>query len=260
MLLLLDPPGLDLRGLRRPPASGRDRPRATPWHTSTAVFATGGRRGQGQEPLTRSVESALAPAQAASAPGPSLGGPAIAERGLAAEIGGRRGNVGSRSARPGTLRRRAHRRTDAVLRGHLPPGRGGRFSASLTRSGRPFRSRPFMDAMHFCAVSSSSNSTKAKPRGRPVSRSVGSFASTTRPTSLNASMSSSRVTSKLRLPTKTLFEMSALSLRAAAPCGLPTSLTESRTLATGAGRYAPGRRYVRIQGDSIIPAFRRCRW
>ena len=44
-------------------------------------------------------------------------------------------------------------------------GRGGRFSASFTRSGRPFRSLPFMREMDFWAASSSSNSTKAKPAG-----------------------------------------------------------------------------------------------
>ena len=91
-----------------------------------------------------------------------------------------------------------------------PGGRGGRFSASFTRSGRPLRSRPFSCSIERCAASSLSNSTKAKPRGRPVSRSVGTFASTTRPAALKASMSSSRVTSKLRLPTNTLFEMARL--------------------------------------------------
>ena len=89
----------------------------------------------------------------------------------------------------------------------MPAGRGGRFSASFTRSGRPLRSFPFIRLIDFCAASSSSNSTKANPRGRPVSRSVGTFASTTLPAALKAWISSSRVTSKLRFPTKTLFEM-----------------------------------------------------
>jgi len=66
---------------------------------------------------------------------------------------------------------------------------------------------PLSVEMHFGTAVSSANSTKAKPRGRPVSRSVGTLASTTLPTAENASISSSRVTSKLRLPTKTFFEM-----------------------------------------------------
>lgn len=69
--------------------------------------------------------------------------------------------------------------------------------------------------MHFGTLSSLSNSTNAKPRGRPVSRSVGTFASNTLPEAENASINSSRVTSKLRLPTKTFFEMGPFSLEIA---------------------------------------------
>jgi hypothetical protein len=67
-------------------------------------------------------------------------------------------------------------------RGPAPGGRGGRSSASLTRSGRPLSVEPLSVEMHFGTEVSSANSTKAKPRGRPVSRSVGTLASTTLPT------------------------------------------------------------------------------
>jgi len=70
---------------------------------------------------------------------------------------------------------------------------------------------PFIKEIDFAAASSSWNSTNANPRGRPVSRSVGTFASTTFPAALKASISSSRVTSKLRLPTNTFFEMALSS-------------------------------------------------
>jgi hypothetical protein len=52
--------------------------------------------------------------------------------------------------------------------------------------------------------------TKAKPRGRPVSRSEGRYASTTFPTSESRRVSSSLEVWKFRLPTKILAEMAAL--------------------------------------------------
>ena len=123
----------------------------------------------------------------------------------------------------------------------MPAGRGGRFSASFTRRGRPLRSFPFMRLIDFCAASSSSNSTKANPRGRPVSRSVGTFASTTLPAALNAWISSSRVTSKLRFPTKTLFEM-AVSPESTLP-DRPLSPSSGDQIRTP-GRGSRGRRTV----------------
>src|SRR5437867_4454812 len=46
--------------------------------------------------------------------------------------------------------------------------------------------------MDFSAASSSANSTKAKPRGRPVSRSVGTLASTTLPAALEVRVTLAR--------------------------------------------------------------------
>ena len=190
--------------------------------------------GAGRGGARRSVEAALAPAQPATAAGASLRRPAVVEA-LAAEVG-RGGDVGGRRTAavppPPPLSRAPNEGRGLPGPPGPPTGRGGRFSASFTRSGRPFRSRPFMVAMHFWAASSSSNSTKANPRGRPVSRSVGSLASTTLPAEAKAAMSSSRVTSKLRLPTKTLFEMSTFSLPASAVRRTNrTRVAESRKLA-----------------------------
>lgn len=58
-------------------------------------------------------------------------------------------------------------------KGRNPPGRAGRSSAALTLSFRPPSSRPLKTRIASAASASLENSTKAKPRGRPVSRSVG---------------------------------------------------------------------------------------
>lgn len=87
-----------------------------------------------------------------------------------------------------------------------PPGgplrgpRGGRSRASLTRNGRPFIGVPFRPAMAFWA-SSAGMSTKQKPRGRPVSRSLTIFTESTWPCCSNRLRTSSSVALKGRLPT-----------------------------------------------------------
>src|ERR1700687_1571252 len=61
-----------------------------------------------------------------------------------------------------------------------PPGRGAegprssRARASLTASGRPLNAWPLNRWIASSAWARSANSTKANPRGRPVSRSTGS--------------------------------------------------------------------------------------
>jgi len=93
----------------------------------------------------------------------------------------------------------------SLPRGGGPPvklGRGGRASAALTLKLRPPSSCPSNSSIARAADSSSPNSTKAKPRGRPVLRSAGRKTSTISPADENsASISVGRV-SKLRLPTK----------------------------------------------------------
>ena len=75
------------------------------------------------------------------------------------------------------------------------PPRGSRARASLTLMARPWISRPLSEEIAAEASSSLPISTKANPRGRPVSRSITTFTSTTfRPPSAKASRSSSSVT------------------------------------------------------------------
>lgn len=104
------------------------------------------------------------------------------------------------------------------LRGGAPPpppppakfgrdARGGRASAALTRRLRPPSSLPSNSAIAFAAASSSANSTKAKPRGRPVARSAGRKTSTMVPADEKRASISGASVSKLRLPTNTLAEM-----------------------------------------------------
>src|SRR5205085_8586066 len=59
--------------------------------------------------------------------------------------------------------------------GRGPPGpRSSRARASLTASGRPLNGCPLKRWIACSACARSMNSTKANPRGRPVSRSTGS--------------------------------------------------------------------------------------
>src|SRR5688572_22619362 len=58
--------------------------------------------------------------------------------------------------------------------------------------------------MAAAASASFSYSTKAKPRGRPLSRSIGKNTSRTAPTCVNRSWTSVRVVLKSRFPTNTL--------------------------------------------------------
>jgi hypothetical protein len=84
-----------------------------------------------------------------------------------------------------------------------PPPRGGRgvrSRASLTRNGRPPISMPFRCCI---AVSASAlgMSTKPKPRGLPVSRSLISFTDSTVPCCSNMPRTSSSVAVKGKFPT-----------------------------------------------------------
>jgi hypothetical protein len=57
--------------------------------------------------------------------------------------------------------------------GRYPGPRSSLGRASLTDNGRPWKGCPFKRRMTSAATASSAYSTKAKPRGRPVSRSTG---------------------------------------------------------------------------------------
>src|SRR4029077_6352416 len=82
-----------------------------------------------------------------------------------------------------------------------PPPPPERSCASLTLMARPPSSRPLSCAMASLASWSLLISTNAKPRGRPVSRSVTTLASVTVPCCPKTSRSSSSVVSYERLPT-----------------------------------------------------------
>lgn len=118
-----------------------------------------------------------------------------------------------------------------------PPGRppcpnerraDGRSSAPFTRSERPSSSRPFSCSMAAAASLGVESSTNAKPRARPLSRSVGIDTSSTSPIGAKSSRICSSRVSKLRLPTKTLNEMASFFLCA------------RRLPARGAGIPSPG--------------------
>lgn len=91
-----------------------------------------------------------------------------------------------------------------------PSLRRGRSSAVLTRSLRPSISWPSKRLIASAASASLENSTKAKPRERPVSLSVPMWTCLTCPAPARASESCCSVVRKLRLPTKTLVEMAEL--------------------------------------------------
>ena len=82
-----------------------------------------------------------------------------------------------------------------------PPPRSLFARASFTFSVRPSSSLPLSASIAARAAESSGIVTNAKPRGRPVSRSVMTATSSTSPCSANALRSVSSVVSKLRLPT-----------------------------------------------------------
>jgi hypothetical protein len=82
----------------------------------------------------------------------------------------------------------------------------------LTRSFRPSRSRSLKSRMASAASASLENSTNAKPRGWPVSRSLGRWTPTTLPAADRNCVSCCAVVWKLRLPTKILGGMAASSL------------------------------------------------
>jgi len=91
------------------------------------------------------------------------------------------------------------------------PTRRGRSSAALTFNRRPPTSRLWKRVIASAASLGCANSTNAKPRGRPVSRSVGRCTLTTRPASASSAVNSSFVVLKFKLPTKTFVEMAAPS-------------------------------------------------
>src|SRR5271154_134992 len=82
-----------------------------------------------------------------------------------------------------------------------PPPRFCRSSASLTRSGRPARSAPFISAMAFAASAAEPMVTNAKPRDCPVSRSETTCTSVISPKGVNAARTDSAVDWKERFPT-----------------------------------------------------------
>jgi len=89
-----------------------------------------------------------------------------------------------------------------------PPGRGGppgprssRARASLTASGRPLNICPLNFWIAASAWARSANSTKANPRGRPVSRSTGSTTCEGGATVPKCARSSASVVVYERLPT-----------------------------------------------------------
>ena len=77
-----------------------------------------------------------------------------------------------------------------------------RSSASLIFNGRPSSSLPSKVSMALAASSVLEYSTKAKPRGRPVARSLGMYTSTISPASESRRVRSAWVVWKFRLPTK----------------------------------------------------------
>ena len=67
------------------------------------------------------------------------------------------------------------------------------------------RSEIVKDVMDFSAASSLSNSTKAKPRGRPVSRSATMLTRSTFPYASNSERTAASVAAKSKFPTKIFF-------------------------------------------------------
>src|ERR1041385_5725624 len=86
--------------------------------------------------------------------------------------------------------------------GHPPPSSRGR--ASFTVKARPFQSLPFSAAMAALAASSVFIVAKAKPRARPVSRSITTLISLTGPCWPSRSRRSVSVVLKDRFPTYNL--------------------------------------------------------
>jgi hypothetical protein len=115
-----------------------------------------------------------------------------------------------------------------------PPPPPERLScASFTRRGRPPISRPSRARMAASAARASSISTNAKPRARPVSRSVMMFTDAISPWASNRLLSSASVAEKGRFPTYSfLFKRSSSSLPAAG--AVDATLLEVSTGPSGA--------------------------
>src|SRR6185503_3061544 len=121
-----------------------------------------------------------------------------------------------------------------------PPDRSW---ASLTVSVRPPSSRPFSWSMACLASCSLPISTNAKPRGRPVSRSITILVSATVPHWLNTSRSSSSVVLNERLPTYRRLPIVIL------PVSNPAELPPCRSLKRADDRpETDGRRSCEAQG------------
>ena len=93
-----------------------------------------------------------------------------------------------------------------------PPPRSTFGRASLTFKRRPPNSLPLSAAMACSASSSSGISTNAKPRDRPVSRSVTILTLSTAPWTSKRARTSSSLALKARFPTKIFFTSSPLDL------------------------------------------------
>src|SRR5947208_2512547 len=121
-----------------------------------------------------------------------------------------------------------------------PPPPGARSRASLTVSGRPPNCLPLRALTAAWAWASVASSTKAKPRGRPVSRSVTIFTSSTwRPSCSNRARSCASSHWYGRLPTYSLFPILAPALTRT-PRTTPRRSRVFGGLVARARRHRPG--------------------
>src|SRR5213080_452274 len=121
-----------------------------------------------------------------------------------------------------------------------PPPPGARSRASLTVSGRPPNGLPLRALTAAWAWASVASSTKAKPRGRPVSRSVTIFTSSTwRPSCSNRARSCASSHWYGRLPTYSLFPILTPVLTRT-PRTTPRRSRVFRGLVARARRHRPG--------------------
>src|SRR5436190_3090540 len=127
-----------------------------------------------------------------------------------------------------------------------PPPPRGLSCASLTLSGRPPKSRPFSDCMAFCA-SEFDISTKPKPRGWPVSRSLISATFSTVPCSANNARTVSSVAEKGRFPTYS-FVMAKVPM-GSGPAGYPAGQARECFEVADSGRECVSRRGSRDGQD-----------
>src|SRR5690606_38318220 len=132
--------------------------------------------------------------------------------------------------------------------GRRPPPPPGppppcRSCASFTRSERPSSMQPSISWIAACAALPSENVTKPKPRDRPVSRSVMTFASTTSPKRSKASRRPSSLVFQLRPPTNNLLPIVSL-LSSREPCNPGCSIGTVRCPCSASDRPA---------GKALVP-------